>query len=299
MRRRARLLRRILLAMCGVLILSFVIYGCYSRARMKRLQQRIDKLEQQLDDSRLGQKRLSKKLEEMEKELEEKEQQLQKREEAVFDNPDKPNVYLTFDDGPSKNTDSILDTLAEFNVRATFFCIARQEEENIARYRRIVEEGHTLGMHSYTHKYQAIYANLDSFKRDVEGIRGFLYQVTGVRPQYYRFPGGSSNTVSKVPMKKCIRYINRSKLTYFDWNAQNDDATGRKSTSKQLVQHAMESVRRAGKNVVLLLHDEKTKTATAQSLPVLITQLGNAGYDILPITEKTPLVQHVSYDSAG
>lgn len=298
-RRRVRLFRRILLSLCGVLILAFVIYGRYNHTHVKRLQNQIDELEQQLDDSRSQQQKLDEKLKELEKDLKEKEKQLRRNAEAVFDDPDKPNVYLTFDDGPSKNTDSILDTLAEFNVRATFFCIARQEDENIARYQRIVNEGHTLGMHSYTHKYQTIYADLDSFKSDVERIRDFLYQVTDVRPKYYRFPGGSSNTVSKVSMKKCIRYINQSELTYFDWNAQNDDATGEKYTPKQLVSHAMARVRLAGRNVVLLLHDEKTKTATAQSLPVLIKQLKNAEYDILPITEKTPLVQHVSYDSVG
>ena len=210
-----------------------------------------------------------------------------------------PVVYLTFDDGPSANTDSILDTLAANNVRATFFCIAQKGETNQKRYQRIVSEGHTLGMHSYTHVYRTVYADLESFEKDVTGISDYLYQITGVRPKYYRFPGGSSNTVSKVPMKECIRYLNQSGLTYFDWNAQNDDATGKSYTADQLVEHALRNVKAAGSNVVLLMHDEQTKTATAESLPKLIKQLKNAGYDILPITDKTPLVQHVSKDSVS
>jgi peptidoglycan/xylan/chitin deacetylase (PgdA/CDA1 family) len=184
-------------------------------------------------------------------------------------------------------------------VRATFFCIAREGEENAARYKRIVEEGHVLGMHSYTHEYKTVYADLKSFQNDVTKLSDFLYGITGVRPKYYRFPGGSSNTVSKVSMKKCIRFINESQLTYFDWNAQNDDATGKSYTAAQLVNHAMTNVRQAGENVVLLMHDEQTKTATAESLPKLIRQLKKANYDILPITDETPLVQHVSYDSVG
>lgn len=149
-------------------------------------------------------------------------------------------------------------------------------------------------MHSYTHEYGTVYASLESFEQDVTQISDYIFQMTGVRPKYYRFPGGSSNTVSKVPMKECIRYLNQSGLTYFDWNAQNDDATGKSYTASQLVEHAMKNVKTAGDNVVLLMHDEQTKTATAEALPTLIKRLKNAGYDILPITDKTPLVQHVS-----
>lgn len=100
-------------------------------------------------------------------------------------------------------------------------------------------------------------------------------------------------------MSKCIQYINEQKLTYFDWNAQNDDATGQEYTSDQLVAHAVENVRAVNGNVVLLMHDGRNKTATAKSLPELIQKLREAEYDLLPITEKTPLVQHVAYDSVG
>lgn len=298
-RRRARLLRRFVCSVCGVVIFVLLLYSCYSHRRVGKLQGQIRKLEEQLEDSNADQNNLQQQLDDLEQELKEKEEQLQRNMAATFDDPDKPNVYLTFDDGPSANTDSILDTLAEYNVRASFFCIARWGDENTARYRRIVEEGHTLGMHSYTHDYKTVYADLASFQEDVIKISDFLYEKTEVRPKYYRFPGGSSNTVCKVSMSKCIRYVNRSGLTYFDWNAQNDDATGKSYTASELVSRAMKSVRAAGRNVVLLMHDEQTKTATAESLPKLLQQLKDADYDILPIREETPLVQHVSYDSVG
>jgi peptidoglycan/xylan/chitin deacetylase (PgdA/CDA1 family) len=281
------------------MILLLVIFGAYNHHRAGKLQKQIKQLEKQIKKQNKQQEDLEDQLEQKEKELKEKEAQLEKAEEATYDDPDKPNVYLTFDDGPSTNTDSILDTLGKYNVRATFFCIARDGEENAARYKRIVQEGHVLGMHSYTHVYKTVYADMASFQKDVTDLSDFLYGITGERPKYYRFPGGSSNTVSKVPMKKCIRFVTKEGLTYFDWNAQNDDATGTSYTASQLVSHAMTSVRNAGQNVVLLMHDEQTKTATAESLPKLIRQLKTAGYDILPITDETPLVQHISYDSVS
>ena len=298
-RRQARMVRRVVFGVCLFIILILCIYGHHNHKRVLSLQSKIDRLEQQLKKSKSDSNDLKKQLDELQKELEQKQQELDKKEAALYDDPNKPNVYMTFDDGPSSNTDTILDTLAANNIRATFFCIAQKGEANEKRYQRIVNEGHTIGMHSYTHEYGTVYASLESFEQDVTQISDYIFQMTGVRPKYYRFPGGSSNTVSKVPMKECIRYLNQSGLTYFDWNAQNDDATGKSYTASQLVEHAMKNVKTAGDNVVLLMHDEQTKTATAEALPTLIKRLKNAGYDILPITDKTPLVQHVSKDSVS
>lgn len=114
-------------------------------------------------------------------------------------------VYLTFDDGPSENTDAILDILAEYNVKATFFAIGQEGEENMTMYQRIVSEGHTLGMHSYSHSYSTVYKSLDDFKSDFYKIQNYIEGVTGVKPVYYRFPGGSNNLVSEVDVKELIK----------------------------------------------------------------------------------------------
>ncbi|MDD6571575.1 MAG: polysaccharide deacetylase, partial [Thermoflexaceae bacterium] len=135
-------------------------------------------------------------------------------------------VYLTFDDGPSDNTDAILDILAEYNVKATFFVVAKDDEESIRKYNRIVDEGHTLAMHSYTHVYNQIYADLESYKKDVTSLQDFLYEVTGIKPVIYRFPGGSSNTVMNVDIQECIQFLEEQGITYFDWNVSSGDATG-------------------------------------------------------------------------
>ena len=115
-------------------------------------------------------------------------------------------AYLTFDDGPSDQTGEILDILKEHNVKATFFVIGRNERY-YPMYKRIVEEGHTLAIHSYSHEYSTIYASYDNFVNDVEELRKLLYDVTGVDCRYYRFPGGSSNRVTQVPVNDLIDYL--------------------------------------------------------------------------------------------
>ncbi|MBO4461285.1 MAG: polysaccharide deacetylase family protein, partial [Lachnospiraceae bacterium] len=107
--------------------------------------------------------------------------------------PNAKKVYLTFDDGPSHNTELILDILKEYNVKATFFVIGRNDEYSKSLYKRIVDEGHTIALHSYTHRYSSIYASLDAYKEDLQKISDLVYDATGVRSKFIRFPGGSSN----------------------------------------------------------------------------------------------------------
>lgn len=105
---------------------------------------------------------------------------VQTGEEAVFKDGTTRKVYLTFDDGPSSNTARILDILAEYDVKATFFVVGKEEEKYQELYKRIVDEGHTLGMHSYSHKYDEIYQSVDSFAQDMSKLQEFLYETTGV-----------------------------------------------------------------------------------------------------------------------
>lgn len=205
-------------------------------------------------------------------------------------------VYLTFDDGPSIYTGQILDILAANDVKATFFVIAKDDERYLPYYKRILEEGHTLGMHSYTHDYKQVYASLESFEQDVTQLSDFLYEQTGVYPTIYRFPGGSSNSVSNVDMQECIAYLNEQGITYYDWNALNGDAVSEELTVEQLVNNIMGSVRQNNTSIVLM-HDMQSRHTTVESLQLLIDTLKEEGYEILPIDEDTPLIQHIPYDS--
>ncbi len=201
-------------------------------------------------------------------------------------------VFLTFDDGPSEYTDEILDVLKQYNVKATFFVIGKTDEKSKELYKRIVNEGHTLGMHSYSHKYDIIYNSVEDFKKDFTMLSDLLYDTTGVRPKFYRFPGGSSNTVSKLPMTKFISVLKEQNIIYYDWNVENGDATGKKYTAKQLASNIMKGVEKHNTSIVLM-HDTVVKGTTVKSLSKLIQQLQKEKYLILPIEEENIPIQHI------
>lgn len=204
-------------------------------------------------------------------------------------------VYLTFDDGPSIYTEELLDILAQYDVKATFFVTAKGKEDYGDIYRRIVEEGHTLGMHSYSHEYSNIYASLENFQEDIEKLRNFLYRETGTVSRFYRFPGGSSNTVSATDIHEFIRYLNAMDIDYFDWNISSGDASSVRLGSDEIVDRVVREIP-SRRVAVVLMHDAADKHSTVEALPRLIEEIQamEDGTEILPITEETMLIQHVS-----
>lgn len=214
----------------------------------------------------------------------------------LADENDTLKVYLTFDDGPSKNTDRILDILDDYNVKATFFVCGYTDDASLNAMKRIVSDGHTIGMHSYSHNYSQIYSSLDAFKDDFSKIENLIYDTTGVEAEFYRFPGGSSNKVSNTDMSQFIKYLNDSGIKYFDWNVASGDATTKAYTSDELVENVMKDVVKY-KTSVVLLHDANDKNETVQALPDIIEELQAEGALILPITDETTLIQHVKLPS--
>lgn len=212
-------------------------------------------------------------------------------------NPGDPlKVYLTFDDGPSSNTVRILDILNQYQVKATFFVIGRQDEASKTLYQRIVEEGHTLGMHSYSHKYGSIYASLEAFQEDFSKIQNYLFEVTGQECLYYRFPGGSSNQVSNQDMSGYISYLNSQGITYYDWNVSSGDATSQAFSPQELVENVVSDVVKY-KTSVVLMHDTDKKNATVEALGTMIEEIQALGAEIMPIQEDTTVIQHIAADS--
>ena len=201
-------------------------------------------------------------------------------------------VYLTFDDGPSIYTDDILDILAEYNVKATFFVVGRENTASYARYLRIVEEGHTLGMHSYSHVYSDIYASPESFAEDTQRIRSLLEDVTRQTPVFYRFPGGSSNDVSRTDVRELAEYLESQGIIYFDWNVSSGDAGKIPLTSDQIVRNALSGIE-SRDTTVILLHDAASKRSTVYALPQIIETLQSMdNVEILPITYDTAVIHH-------
>lgn len=227
--------------------------------------------------------------------VEAKKNEILQENEASLDE-EQQKIYLTFDDGPSLNTGAILDVLKEYDVKATFFVVAKEEERYKEDYVRIVQEGHTLGMHSYSHRYDEIYRSVDSFKEDLSKIQEFLYDRTGVWPRYYRFPGGSSNTVSKVDIHDLISYLKQQDIMYFDWNVESGDTTNGKAGANRLVDNCMNKIQNK-QDSVILMHDAADKDNTVKALPILIERIRDLDNTVLlPITDDTVSIQHLTND---
>ncbi len=182
-------------------------------------------------------------------------------------------VYLTFDDGPSDRvTPKILDVLERENVKATFFIIGRQAEIRSDIIKRIKGEGHTLGVHSYTHEYREIYSSPKALTDDIDRCNDVIESITGERADVYRFPGGSYGLSASL-----INAVSAHGMRYIDWNASVRDAEIWQPTPYQLYRAAI-STSADINNVVLLAHDSTTKTATAEALTDIIRYYKEHGY---------------------
>ena len=206
-------------------------------------------------------------------------------------------VYLTFNSVPGSNTEAILDVLAQYGVKATFFVVGTEDDSKNTIYQRIVNEGHTLGMHSYSNQYSSIYSSVDAFLRDYTRISDFLYELTGMHSKYYRFPGGSGNQISNVNMAEFAYCLNEKEVSYFDWNVTaGDTASG--YTKDDVLNNVLGGVSKY-KTSVVLLHDGDNKSTTVEALGTLIEQLQQQGAQILPIDENTNVIQYIHADSIG
>lgn len=192
-------------------------------------------------------------------------------------------MYLTFDDGPSKeNTDLVLDVLKEKNVKATFFVIGEYVRKYPDTARRIVEEGHTIGIHCDVHDYSILYASPEAYIADFEKAYDTVYQITGVKAKLFRFPGGSVNAYNKQVCGDIVKELETRGFIYFDWNASLEDTVGNK-TGPQLLQSAQSSV--LGREHVVMLAHDRVKV-TADNLGAII--------DAFPEYRMRPLSEYIS-----
>lgn len=152
-------------------------------------------------------------------------------------------------------------------------------------------------MHSYSNKYSLIYQSEDAFEADFHQLQDYLYEVTGEKSRYYRFPGGSSNQISNVPMSSLIRFLNSEDVVYYDWNVSAGDAANAAYTPEELVENVVSDVSKY-KTSVVLLHDSEDKSTTVEAVEPLIEALQDMDAEILPIDEDTQVIQYVKADSA-
>lgn len=204
--------------------------------------------------------------------------------------PEGKVIYLTFDDGPSACTDRLLDILAQYNVRATFFVTARYPDyyDCIGRASR---EGHSIGVHSASHDYYRIYASEEAFFDDFNAVEELIYEQTGSYAQISRFPGGSSNTVSRFNrgvMTRLASAVEGMGVQYFDWNVSSGDA-GDTTSTRQVLANIIDGCS-AQRVSVVLQHDTKDFSVAAVE-QVIVWGLNN-GYVFAPLDATSPTTHH-------
>ena len=206
-------------------------------------------------------------------------------------------IWLTFDDGPSANiTPKVLDILKKENIKATFFVI-NYSDSNEHLIKRIVEEGHTIGIHGYSHEYSKIYKSKETFMNNVLTLQDRIFKSTGVKSMYIRFPGGSSNTVSRKYCKGIMTELTKEMLAkgfkYYDWNISSGDAGGAKN-AKDVYKNVTKNLSKKRGNMVLM-HDFGGNKKGLEALPEIIKYAKKEGYTFAKIDDDTPMyAQHVN-----
>lgn len=200
-------------------------------------------------------------------------------------------IYLTFDDGPSNNTSKILDILKQEDIKATFFLVNFNSSYNPV-VKRIYDEGHSIGIHSYTHNYKLIYSSVSAYFDDLNKMNDKIKTITGSDTKLLRFPGGSSNTISsfnKGIMTTLVKEVTNAGYHYFDWNVDSSDAWSARN-SNDVYNNVINNLKK-GTNIVLM-HDLSSNEKTVNALEKIIKYAKEKGYTFANITMNTKEIHH-------
>jgi peptidoglycan/xylan/chitin deacetylase (PgdA/CDA1 family) len=191
-------------------------------------------------------------------------------------------AYLTFDDGPSANTESILNILRRYGIHATFFVVGKGSLEGQRLYRLIVKEGHLLGNHTYSHNYASLYSSVHAFAQDTQRLSKLLERITGVKPTLLRYPGGSNNQICRHYggagiMTPIINEMKREGYVYTDWNVSSTDAASAVQPKNEIIDAVLNGSKNKSK-AIILMHDVTAKITTIEALPEVIEGLIKQGF---------------------
>ena len=191
---------------------------------------------------------------------------------------DNGTIYLTFDDGPSKNTEEILYILNRYDIKATFFFNGGTDETTMERMKAVADAGHSVGIHSISHDYEKVYESVESYLADFNDTYNCIYEATGIKPQIFRFPGGSINNYNRFVYMQIIAEMTRRGFVYYDWNVSGEDAVhGANWTS--IYNNVMTGIQNnSADRAIVLLHDADDKYATVMVLEDVIEALLRDGY---------------------
>lgn len=199
-------------------------------------------------------------------------------------------VYLTFDDGPSENTEKLLGILDKYNVKATFFV---KNSLQLDLIKQEAAKGHTVAVHTYSHSYSGVYKSEQAYFDDLYKMQDEVYNRIGLRPMLIRFPGGSSNTVSRSYntgiMTRLAQQVREKGFQYFDWNVSTTDGNINTNKPETVRDHAIAGMK--SKNIaVILMHD--THSYTVDAVEDIIKFGIENGYTFLPLSEFSYAPHH-------
>ena len=189
-------------------------------------------------------------------------------------------AVLTFDDGPSKSTEKILDILDEHDIKACFFVIGAGKEKGQEIIKEIHSRGHLVCPHSFSHKYEEIYSSSEAYMKDFEEICDYIEEATGELPKIFRFPGGSKNSlgVKNGVMNEIKKKTKEKGFSYLDWNVVSGDDTPTVYPPERLLENIKKDLKKAKSPAVILFHDTYHNKTTPEATELCIKHLEELGY---------------------
>ena len=193
-------------------------------------------------------------------------------------------IYLTFDDGPAgKVTKDILDILKKDSVPATFFLIGNQIKDQEDLIKRIYNEGHSLGLHSMSHKKNSLYSSNESFLKEMLDTQETINSIVGFKPTILRFPFGCNNNYYRIS-ESMVNLLHENNLKIYDWNTDSGDGANPNSNPSIFIKNSKSNK----DSVFLLMHCAYMSKNSVKALPDIIKYYKDNGYEFKVIDENTP-----------
>lgn len=206
-----------------------------------------------------------------------------------YQKDEKPTVYLTFDDGPSYLTRKILDILKKEDIEATFFVIGQSIKGNEDIMKRMVNEGHSIGNHTYSHQYNKIYTSFSEYWGEVQKTEDLIYETIGERPSLVRAPGGTYKNWDSF----YFYYMDQANYIIHDWNVDSGDSKRAGVPTTNIIHTVKKSILKS--KLIVLMHDGYGHKNTVEALPAIIEYYRELGYQFKPLTVNTePIIQPLS-----
>ena len=213
----------------------------------------------------------------------------------ALDEIDTRAIYLTFEGGPSENTEDILNYLKNAGQKATFFITGENISGNEAIIKRMTDEGHTVGVCSFSTDYKTIYESVDAFLADFNKAYTAIYDACGVYPTVFRFPCGSINEYNSNIYRQLIAEMTRRGFVFFDWNVNSDDNGDNQEDWEAIVQDVSNDIKDYDQAIVLM-HDSEDNSSTARAVKYMLNYLGKNGYYFENIKSTTVPVTFDYYE---